>query len=278
MKKTAENRYPNSAILFKFCKEALELRYNGNVKVIDQDVGAILGYDPADCSHWKKGKKNIRSLATLKNIADHLNIDEHLLINIASGKVGLEEAVFEYKGYGDFHVKGNQLEYFKKEFFKDNSKWSRDHSVKSFEDLFALDRKAIINLVNQIMEMGKFEETPIYLPEVCQLFPQFKAETNLELVNDMKPFMRFQLAKELYKFLMESAHPLMKDLLSSPVELLEIQSNIFAIHLLIPEKLILKEVAKIENTIDLVQQLSEFFWVSKTLMNQRLCDYLEYGY
>src|SRR6185295_12883698 len=55
MKKTAENRYPNSATLFKFCKEALEMRYEGNVKVIDQDVGSILGYDPADCSHWKKG-------------------------------------------------------------------------------------------------------------------------------------------------------------------------------------------------------------------------------
>ena len=37
MKKIAENRYPNSATLFRFCKEALEIRYAGNVKVIDQD-------------------------------------------------------------------------------------------------------------------------------------------------------------------------------------------------------------------------------------------------
>ena len=59
MKKVEANRYPHSATLFRFCKEALEIRYDGNVKVIDQDVGAILGYDPADCSHWKKGKKNI---------------------------------------------------------------------------------------------------------------------------------------------------------------------------------------------------------------------------
>jgi len=75
MKKVEANRYPHSATLFKFCKEALEIRYDGNVKVIDQDVGAILGYDPADCSHWKKGKKNIRSLSTLRSIADHLNVD-----------------------------------------------------------------------------------------------------------------------------------------------------------------------------------------------------------
>ena len=59
MKKIDEMRYTNSATLFKFCKYALALRYEGKVKVLDQDVGAILGYDPADCSHWKKGKKNI---------------------------------------------------------------------------------------------------------------------------------------------------------------------------------------------------------------------------
>ena len=55
-----ESRYPNSAVLFQFCKQVLHIRYEHNVKVIDQDVGAILGYDPADCSHWKKGKKNIK--------------------------------------------------------------------------------------------------------------------------------------------------------------------------------------------------------------------------
>src|SRR6478672_5469831 len=110
MKKTAENRYPHSATLFRFCKEALEIRYEGNVKVIDQDVGAILGYDPADCSHWKKGKKNIRALATLRSIADHLSIDERLLIDIAGGKVGLEEAVFEFRGYGAFALQGRHLE------------------------------------------------------------------------------------------------------------------------------------------------------------------------
>src|SRR5210317_2210482 len=99
MKKVEVNRYPHSATLFKFCKEALEIRYEGNVKVIDQDVGSILGYDPADCSHWKKGKKNIHALSTLRSIADHLSLDENLLVEIAAGKIGLEEALFEYRGY-----------------------------------------------------------------------------------------------------------------------------------------------------------------------------------
>jgi len=57
MKKADENRYPHSADLFRFCKEALNIKHNFEVKVIDQHVGAMLGYDPADCSHWKKAKR-----------------------------------------------------------------------------------------------------------------------------------------------------------------------------------------------------------------------------
>src|SRR5690349_1162607 len=162
MKKTAENRYPHSATLFKFCKEALEIRYEGNVKVIDQDVGAILGYDPADCSHWKKGKKNIRALSTLRSIADHLSIDERLLIDIASGKIGLGEAVFEYKGYGHFSLQGHHLENLKKEFFKNPNKWQKEGRIASFEELFALDRQGVAEVTREILAQGKFEEAPIY--------------------------------------------------------------------------------------------------------------------
>ena len=98
MKTVRQDKYPHSATLFRFCKRALEMRYAGNVKVIDQDVGSILGYDPADCSHWKKGKKNIKALGVLKSIAEHLSIDDRLLVGITAGEVSLEEALFEYQG------------------------------------------------------------------------------------------------------------------------------------------------------------------------------------
>jgi len=141
MKKTHDNRYPNSATLFKFCKHALETRYDGSVKVIDQDVGAILGYDPADCSHWKKGKKNIRALKTIRNIADHLKIDERVLIDIASGKVSLDEAIFEFKGYGAFSISQESQENFKKDFFQNSQ--LRQSTSKTFEQLFNVQDKAI---------------------------------------------------------------------------------------------------------------------------------------
>ena len=57
MRKTEPMKYPHSASLFNFCKEVL-LHEKNRKRVIDQDVGHIIGYDAADCSHWKNGKKN----------------------------------------------------------------------------------------------------------------------------------------------------------------------------------------------------------------------------
>ena len=301
MKKTEENRYPHSATLFRFCKEALEIRYEGNVKVIDQDVGAILGYDPADCSHWKKGKKNIRALATLRSIADHLNIDERLLIDIAAGNVGLEEAVFEYRGYGAFALTGRSLENLKKEYFKNPTRWQQDGSSQTFEELFDVDRPAVAKAAAAVLGMGNFTEAPIYLPEIVQLFNGLKlvaddsiAEPTTVAVEgetteagthsttiryrgpEMRPYQRFLVAKELFKYVVSSGHAIGERFRSNPPEVIDIQSNMFAGMLLIPGALLRKEVEQIDSSMDLVLQLADTFWVSKALMNQRLRDYMEH--
>ncbi len=296
MKKIEANRYPHSATLFKFCKEALEIRYEGNVKVIDQDVGAILGYDPADCSHWKKGKKNIRSLNTLRSIADHLSIDERLLIDIASGRIGLDEAVFEYRGYGQFGLSAKNLETYKKEFFKNPTRWQSQG--KSFEELFDVDRPAITKVAQHIVDMGNFAEAPIYMPEVFRLFQgiELVAQENLaDAVHvetsgagaefqtkvlyrggEMRPYMRFLAAKALYRHLARSGHALVAKFQNAPDEVIEIQANIFAGMLLIPSKLLRREVERIDSSLDIIMQLADTFWVSKALMNQRLRDYMEH--
>jgi hypothetical protein len=298
MKKVEANRYPHSATLFKFCKEALEIRYDGNVKVIDQDVGAILGYDPADCSHWKKGKKNIRALATLRSIADHLNIDERLLIDIASGKIGLDEAVFEYKGYGEFNLSGRHLENLKKEFFKNPSRWQGEGSMRSFEELFDIDRNAISAMAKEILSKGNFTEAPIYIPEVYHAFPSISIQSNEALESpisvesngegpqmvtkvffkgpEMRPYMRFLAAKELFKHLAKSHNSTAQKFAKAPSEVMDIQANIFAGMLLIPAAMLRKEVEQIDSSLDIVMQLADTFWISKALMNQRLRDYMEY--
>jgi hypothetical protein len=297
MKKIAENRYPHSATLFKFCKEALEIRYEGNVKVIDQDVGAILGYDPADCSHWKKGKKNIRALSTLRTIADHLSIDERLLIDIASGKVGFDEAVFEYRGYGAFGLTGRTSENLKKEFFKNPTRYQGNNTRATFEELFDVDRPSISRAVDSILTAGKFEEAPIYIPEICQLFPNFTVTADSSLTkpievqaegegqemkvnitfsgSEMRPYLRFLVARQLYKYLCVSGNPHVAHIRSCPDEVVDIRANLFAGLLLIPGKMLRKEVEKVDASHDIVNQLSEAFWVSKAMMNQRLRDYME---
>ena len=101
-----EVKYPNSANLFQFCKNVLDIKF-GSVRVIDQDVGQILNFDPADCSHWKKGKKNIKSYSAAKAVAEHLGVDEALVFDILSGDLNVNEAMHEFYGYGSliFQVK-----------------------------------------------------------------------------------------------------------------------------------------------------------------------------
>ena len=99
MTRGVDIKYPNSLNLFQFCRRVLDHKFGG-IRVIDQDVGQILGFDPADCSHWKKGKKNIRSIQAIKTIADHLGVDEKLVVDVASGEISDCEAFHEYSGYG----------------------------------------------------------------------------------------------------------------------------------------------------------------------------------
>lgn len=299
MKKTAENRYPHSATLFRFCKEALEIRYDGNVKVIDQDVGSILGYDPADCSHWKKGKKNIHTLPTLKSIAKHLSLDERLLIDVASGKINLEEAIFEFGGYGKFALNTQNIEAIRKDFFRNPEKWEEHNKHGSFEDVFNLRRSAVVAAAEQILKSGNFKEAPVYIPEIYKLFPGIQLEkdeqqegqsfrttrqgegpglkiTVFSGTAEMRPYTRFLLARQLFSFLIESRHEITHSFREQPREVREIQANIFAATLLIPAFLLKKEVEEASSSADIVRQLSETFWVSHTLMNQRLRDYMEH--
>jgi hypothetical protein len=298
MKKVEANRYPHSATLFRFCKEALEIRYEGNVKVIDQDVGAILGYDPADCSHWKKGKKNIRSLGTLRSIADHLSIDESLLIDITSGKVSLDEAVFEFRGYGHFSLTGKPLDALKKEFFKNPGKWQGANSAPGFDEVFDIQRDAVVKFAEQITRKGRFIEAPIYVPEILRLFSSInmivRSEQEepfiirhegegLELKtfiscreSETRPYIRFIAAKCLFKHMVMSLQPGTEIFAASQAEILDIQANVFAGALLIPGDMLRREVERMDTSFDLLRQLADLFWVSRSLINQRMYDFLEH--
>ena len=291
-------RYPHSANLFIFCRRVLDHRHGGG-RVIDQDVGQLLGFDPADCSHWKKGKKHIRSIQAMKDIAKHLAIDERLVIDVASGDLDALEGYCEYTGYGSFEPDPKLLETSRRELQqKHKNLWTRDRE-ETLKDQYKIDVDTILRCVQEIQRKIRFEEAPLYLPEITACYPDimfkpmdwaFEVKTlPTELVQktqqgnklllqyknnqEHRPFVRFRLAKAMASYFLPQNSLPEDALLSSWLEHLhDIESNIFAAHLLVPTELLQKELKKVDLSKDIVQQLAETFWVSKQLMNKRLKD------
>lgn len=93
---------------------------------------------------------------------------------------------------------------------------------------------------------------------------------------ELRPFIRFLLAKYLFVGILKTkSDQVASRLFDLPEELVEISSNVFAGLLLIPNKSLAEQVAIVDSSFDLVSQLAAIFGVSKTLMNQRLNDFLQ---
>ncbi len=298
MKKDTAVKYPHSANLFQFCRKVLDHKFGG-IRVIDQDVGQILGFDPADCSHWKKGKKNIRSIQAMKSIAKHLGVDERLIVDVASGEMSEWEAFFEYTGYGDFSPDPKILEAAKKEFYRRNAaNWSREKEIE-FKRQFEINEPEINRVVRKIHETIAFHEAPLYLPEIVASYTEIQlraVDTDLESSGNpivmrpeqgklmieypvdvkMRPFVRYRIARAMAHYFLQ------KESIMAPAEggehaqyINNIQSNLFAAKLLTPAYLIRRELNQLDAAKDIVAQLADVFWMSKTFMNGRIKEILE---
>lgn len=294
-------KYPNSAGLFQFCRRVLDHKFGG-VRVIDQDVGQVLGFDPADCSHWKKGKKNIRSIQAMKSIADHLGVDERLVVDIAAGEIDSNDAFFEFAGYGAFSIDPKMIDAAKKEFYRRNaSAWTKEKEIE-FKGYFEINEAKIDAMVDEIHTKIKFQEAPLYLPEVVNAYPNLKLlafeaatgstatsavepitvtkdgqETTIryQAGTEMRPFVRYRMARAIAEsFLGASATTPNSELGQYTDHVTEVQANMFAGKLLAPARLIRKEMSQLNPSKDIVAQLSELFWVSKTFMNRRIKEIL----
>ncbi len=293
MKKSDENRYPHSADLFKFCKEALNIKHNFEVKVIDQHVGAILGYDPADCSHWKKGKKNIKSLQTINTIATHLDVDPRFVTDIISGKMDLEESLQEYRGYGAFSLSSKYYEELKREFFRNPTRFAPvgGSEPKSFDQVIDLNRDESLKLTTQILKKADIRSCPVLIPELLASLPNIElseeelpSETKVATTfangiytikvrkGEMRPHLRFLIAREIGRI---HLYPTLAE--QDADEIVAARINHFASLLLVPSDLLQIVTKQADHTRDLVQQLSEMFWVSRLIVNIRLKDFLALG-
>ena len=294
MKKATEVKYPNSASLFQFCRRVLDHKFGG-IRVIDQDVGQILGFDPADCSHWKKGKKNIRSIQAMKSIAQHLGVDERLVVDLANGELDDTEAFHEFNGYSAFALDNKIFDTAKKECYRSQtSTWTKERE-QDLREAFTTREAEINRIVVEIHTAINFQEAPLYLPEVLQSYPQIVFETAETSLNDVVsvtteqgittiryqagtdslPFTRYKIAKAMASHFLKDIFA--KDIPNSELakHIADVQTNLFAAKLLVPAALIRKELNQVQITKDIVSQLAEIFWVSKSFMNRRLRDVLQ---
>ncbi len=291
-------RYPNSAGLFQFCRLVLDHKFGG-IRVIDQDVGQILGFDPADCSHWKNGKKNIRSIQAVKSIANHLGVDEKLIVDVAAGDLGYHEAFNEYQGYGAFAISANIMDSAKKDYYRRHAgTWSKDRESE-FRRYFDPAVDEIDAAVAEVHRQINLSEAPLYLPEVVAGYPELRlvGDADYEKRNkaiigakrssggtttityqaglEVKPYMRYCLAKAMASHFLDVSRFENEDFSAYAPHALEVTGNLFASRLLVPAYLVRKELAGIDVAKDIVTQLAESFWVSKHFMNRCLKEILQ---
>lgn len=275
MKRSGNVKFPNSVQLFKFCQKVLTHQKGGKIR--DQEVGAILNFNPSDCSHWKRGEKNVRSVFALARLAEAMDVEPALIHDVASGTVLLEEAYYEF------------LE------------------SKSFQDVFSTDiihsekgkaaRVRVEDFVKKIQGECEFVTPPLYLPEVMRAF-SFIVTQPVEMLDklsrilrvklgkyciqfkkgELKPQTRMSMLKDLARIVFEGERGRFPELGSEDPELFEFEEILFTANLLIPKSMLLMEMAKMDARRNVVSELAGLFWVPKSLICFQLQEIVRLGF
>lgn len=269
MRKNSETqRFPNSALLFRFCLRVLEARKPGG-KVHDQEVGNILQYNPSDTSHWKRGKKAVRSVYALEALARQLDVDVELIQDVADGVVDLDEAWFEFS----------------------EAEEERRHTRELSPELWMKrrERQELFNEVaSKLLGQAKVTSVPVYLPELLTVLTfiqvaQGDVTDRLARSSRIKPgqysiryrkgelraHTRAALAREIARVILHSEReqfgipPKAEDL--AFFEMLDLSNA-----LLVPRDALREEMQKVPNRSNAVRTLSEVFWVPKPMIRSRL--------
>ncbi|MEZ4742047.1 MAG: hypothetical protein R3B45_06330 [Bdellovibrionota bacterium] len=276
MRRSGATKFPNSVQLFKFCQKVL-LTQRGS-KVHDQEVGSILDFNPSDCSHWKRGEKNVKSVFAMAKLAETLGIEATLIHDVASGAIDLIEAFYEYK---ESRVFKTVIE--------------RTTSELSEAELSEI-RHRVQSFVVQLHAQSDFTTAPLYLPEVLRLF-SFISSQPVEMMDklsrilrvrpgqyviqyrkgELKPQIRMSMAKDLAKVVFEGERERFPELGSLDPKIVAYEEMIFAASLLVPKNMLLDEMSKLDSRKNVVSELSAIFWAPKSLIGFQLQDILRSG-
>ncbi|NBX17424.1 MAG: hypothetical protein EBR09_08675 [Proteobacteria bacterium] len=274
MRKASEAlRFPQSAVLFRFCLRVLEER-KPEGKVHDQDVGNILDYNPSDTSHWKRGKKAVRSIFALEALSRALDVDVELIEDVASGTLDFDEAWFEFCES------------------EDEARQSKAMSGLTFSKQ-RRDRQLMMEGVAQaITSRAEANSVPVFLPELLNAVPfiqlvQADVTDRLARSNRVKPgqyviryrkgdltsHIRCAIAREIARIILISEReqfmlPVRTEE-SSATEIVDLANA-----LLVPSELLCSELTKVPPRANMVKYLSDLFWVPKVVIRSRLVTLL----
>ena len=274
MRKASESqRFPYSAVLFKFCLRVLEVR-KPDSKVHDQDVGNILDYNPSDTSHWKRGKKAVRSIFALEALSRELDVDIELIEDVASGAIDFDEAWF------DFCESEEETKQFKLHGGVSYSKVRRDRQL------------LMENIANQLVTRAGVMSVPVFVPELMNSIPfiqlvQAEVTDRLARSNRVKPgqyviryrkgdltaHIRCAISREVARIiLLSEREQFMLPARSEEITATEIID--LANALLVPSELLKAELTKVPARANMVQYLANLFWVPNVVIRSRLVTLL----
>ena len=267
-KNTDAQRFPHSALLFRFCLRVLEARKRGS-KVHDQEVGNILQYNPSDTSHWKRGKKAVRSVYALEALSQTLDVDIETVQDIVDGVVDFEEAWLD---------------------FSESEEEKRLAAEAGGELALARrDRQILLEKVaGDLLGKANVASVPVYLPEVLQVLPfiqvsQGEVSDKIARSSRVKPGLysircrkgemrahtRTAIAREVARVILYSEReqfsipPKLENL--SFFEIVDISNA-----LLVPQAALRAEIQKVPSKMNMVKTLADVFWVPKSVIRARL--------
>jgi coenzyme F420-reducing hydrogenase delta subunit len=272
MKRAASTKFPNSVQLFKFCLKVMGQQRNG--KINDQEVGHILDFNPSDCSHWKRGEKNVKSVFALAKLAEALRVEQGILHDLASGASGLDEAYFEYS-------EGLAI--------REAVMACAQISQSEVESA----RRRISDFVAQLHTQSEFTTPPLYLPEVLRFF-SFVTTQPVEMVDrlsrvlrtkpgyysiqfrkgELKAQTRMSVARDLARIILDSERARFPELGDLNPQLLAFEQILFAANLLAPKNLMQVELNRLDVRRNVVSELASLFWAPKALVGFQIQEIL----
>jgi hypothetical protein len=272
MKRAASTKFPNSVQLFKFCLKVMGQQRNG--KINDQEVGHILDFNPSDCSHWKRGEKNVKSVFALAKLAEALRVEQGILHDLASGASGLDEAYFEYS-------EGLAI--------REAVMACAQVSQPEVESA----RRRISDFVAQLHTQSEFTTPPLYLPEVLRFF-SFVTTQPVEMVDrlsrvlrtkpgyysiqfrkgELKSQTRMSVARDLARIILDSERARFPELGDLNPQLLAFEQILFAANLLAPKNLMQVELNRLDVRRNVVSELASLFWAPKALVGFQIQEIL----